>query len=704
MQGAHAFLLALAIVLGVAALTTVAFRRLRLPVVLGYILAGLIVGPHVPVPLVADREIVQTLSELGVILLMFALGLEFSLRRLLQVGFTAGLTALVETGIMVWLGFVTGRAFGWTVLESIFAGSVIAISSTTIIAKAFDELGIRGKVRELVVGVLVVEDLIAILLMTFLTALAQGSGLSASGVALTIGRLTLFLGALLGAGMLFVPRSVRWVRRLGRPETTLVASLGLCFGVALLARELGYSVALGAFIAGSLVAESGEERHVERLVRPVRDMFAAIFFVSVGMLIDPGLIAKHWAAVAAFTAVVVAGKMGGVGFGAFLTGQGTRTSVQAGMSLAQIGEFSFIIAALGLSLGATREFLYPVAVSVSAVTTLTTPWLIRSSGAVASFVDRKLPRPLQTVAVLYASWLERIRTSPRRGTTAAQVRRLARVLAVDATAIAGIVIGTALGAEGAVRFVLDHLGVGRPLAYWAIVGAAGLATVPFGAGVVRNARRMGVALAAAALPEEAQGQTDLAAAPRRALTITLQLATVIVTGVPILAITQPFVRGGAIPVVVALMVAVLGVAFWRGATNLQGHVRAGAQMIVEVLARQARGPGRDEGDALVRIAEVLPGIGDPVVVKLAPSSPAVGRTLAGLDLRGLTGATVLAIWRPEGGVMVPSAKEVLRAGDVLALAGSGEAVAAARTVLEPRSVEPPIDGRAAADAASQEWP
>jgi len=704
MQGPYAFLLALSVVLGVAALTTVAFRRLRLPVVLGYLLAGVIVGPHVPVPLVADVEIVRTLSELGVILLMFALGLEFSLPKLVRVGLTAGLTALVETSIMVWLGFVTGRAFGWTTLESIFAGSVIAISSTTIIAKAFDEIGVRGKLRELVVGVLVVEDLIAILLMTFLTALAKGSGLSASGVGLTIGRLALFLGALLGIGMLTVPRAVRWVRRLGRPETTLVASLGLCFGVALLAHQLGYSVALGAFIAGSLVAESGEERHVGRLVQPVRDMFAAIFFVSVGMLMDPVLIARHWAAVAAFTAVVVAGKIGGVGFGAFLTGQGTRTAVQTGMSLAQIGEFSFIIAALGLSLGATRDFLYPIAVSVSAVTTLTTPWLIRSSGAVASFVDRKLPRPMQTVAVLYASWLERIRASPRRGTTAAQVRRLVRVLAVDAAAITGIVIGTALGVERAVALIRDLLGVGRPLAHWAILGAAGLATVPFGAGVVRNARRMGVALAAAALPEGAQGQADLAAAPRQALTITLQLATVIVIGVPILAVTQPFVRGGALVVIVALMVAVLGVAFWRGATNLQGHVRAGAQMIVEVLARQARGPGRDESDALVRISEVLPGIGDPVVSRLAPSSPAVGRTLADLDLRGLTGATVLAIWRPEGGVMIPSAREVLRAGDVLALAGSGEAVAAARKMLEPRSAEPPGGGRATADAASQEWP
>jgi CPA2 family monovalent cation:H+ antiporter-2 len=680
MHGAHAFLAALTVVLGAAAVTTVLFQRIRQPVVLGYILAGLIVGPHIPVPIVADREIVQTLSEMGVILLMFALGLEFSLRKLAQVGATAGLTALVQTSIMVWLGFVAGRLFGWTLLESVFAGATIAISSTTIIAKAFDESGIRGRLRELVVGVLIVEDLIAIVLMAILTALARGSGLSAGQVALTVGRLALFLGALLAVGLLLVPRAVRWIRRLDRPETTLVASLGICFGVALLANEFGYSVALGAFIAGSLVAESGEERHVERLVQPVRDMFAAIFFVSVGMMIEPSVIVRHWAAVLVFTGVVVAGKLVGVTLGAFLTGQGTRTSIQAGMSLAQIGEFSFIIAGLGLSLGATRDFLYPIAVSVSAITTLTTPWLIRESGPVASWVDRSLPRPLQTVATLYGSWIERARTSVHQRAAASAARRIARALAVDAIAIAAIVIGASLGAERGARLLGERLGLGENVSRWVVAAAAALVSVPFGAALVRNARRLGIAFSTAALPDAASA-ADLAAAPRRALVVTVQLAAVLLAGLPVLAITQPFVRGAQGLAVLAILVAALGIAFWRGAANLEGHVRAGAQAIVEALTRQARGREPAQEDALAQVRALLPGLGDPVAVKLEAASPAVGRTLASLDLRGLSGATVLAIWRPEGGVMVPGASEVLRDGDVLALAGSREAIAAAGELL-----------------------
>ena len=688
MHGAHAFLVALTVVLGVAAVTTVLFQKLRQPVVLGYLLAGLIVGPHVPIPLVADLGIVQTLSELGVILLMFALGLEFSLGKLVEVGPVAGVTALVQCSIMLWLGFVTGRLLGWTTLESVFAGAVIAISSTTIIAKAFDELGIRGRLRELVVGVLIVEDLIAILLMALLTAFARGAGVSGGELLSTLGRLALFLGALLGVGMLLVPRAVRWIRHLDRPETLLVAVLGLCFGVALLAQELGYSVALGAFIAGSLVAESGEARAVEQLIQPVRDMFAAIFFVSVGMLIDPSTMARHAGAIAAFTGVVVAGKVVSVSLGAFLTGQGTRTSVQAGMSLAQIGEFSFIIAGLGLSLGATRDFLYPVAVAVSAITTLTTPWLIRSAGPAASWVDRTLPRPLQTVAALYGSWLERLRASPRRATTAAAARRVVRVLALDAAAVAGLVIGASFAVAPAGRLVDQYLGLHRAAGSWLVAGAAGLAAVPFCTGILRNGRRLGEVLAAAALPEPGEGQLDLAAAPRRALVRTIHLGAVALAGLPILVVTQPFVPGGAGAAVLAIPLVALGVAAWRGAANLHGHVRAGAQVIVEALAHHARGPAHHHDATLAHLREVLPGLGEPTAARLEAGSAAIGRTLAALDLRGRTGATVLALWREEGGVMVPGAQEALQAGDVLALAGTAEAVAAAQALLAEPAAGP----------------
>ncbi|MBZ4411834.1 cation:proton antiporter [Myxococcus faecalis] len=692
MHGAHEVLQAIAIVLCVAAVTTVVFQKLRQPVVLGYILAGLVVGPYLPIPLVANQEVVTTLSELGVILLMFSLGLEFSLRKLFSVGFTAGLTAVIQCSIMVWLGFVVGRAFGWTTLESIFTGAIIAVSSTTIIAKVFDEQGIRGKLRELVVGVLIVEDLIAVLLMATLTAISTGAGLSVKDLTLTTGKLVAFLVGLVAVGLFIIPRAMRAVIKLNRPETTLVTSVGICFAVALLAQSFGYSVALGAFLAGSLVAESGEEKLVEHLVQPVRDMFAAIFFVSVGMLISPALIMEHWAAILVLTVVVIVGKLVSVALGAFLTGNSTRTSVQAGLSLAQIGEFSFIIAALGLSLKATGSFIYPVAVAVSAITTLTTPLLIKASGPVASWVDRKLPKPLQTFVTLYGTWVERLRQAPRRETLGAGVRRLIRLLVLDAVLLVVLVIGTALMADRMAHFVEVQTGVDEDLSKNLILGGAVLLAVPFILGVIGMARRLGSILSEAALPARKDGKLDLAAAPRRVLLVTLQVGIVLLVAIPVVVVTQPFLKGVAGPLVLLVLVGALGVAFWRGATNLHGHVRAGAQVLVAALAAQSHSkePGAEE-HALDHVQGLLPGLGAPASVRLEESSPGAGKTLAQVNLRGLTGATVLAIQRGEQSLSVPTAQEVLRVGDVLALTGTSEAVDAAKALLlgAPPSVPPP---------------
>jgi CPA2 family monovalent cation:H+ antiporter-2 len=399
--------------------------------------------------------------------------------------------------------------------------------------------------------------------------------------------------------------------------------------------------------------------------------------------------------------VVIVGKIVSVAMGAFLTGNGTRTSVQAGMSLAQIGEFSFIIASLGLSLKATGDFLYPIAVAVSAITTLTTPMFIRASGPAATFVDRKLPKPLQTFVSLYGSWVEQIREAPRRQTLGANIRRLIGLLLVDAALLVALVIGTSLALGKGSLFLEEKAGLDQSLAEKLVIAGAVVLALPFLVGIVRVARRLAGELAAVALPHQAEGKTDLAAAPRRVLLVTLQLIIVLLVGVPIIAITQPFLRGFTGPLLVLALLGVLGVAFWRSATNLQGHVRAGAQVIVEALAAQshAKSPGHHhpEPQALDQVQVLLPGLGTPTPVRLEETSPAVGKTLAELNLRGLTGATVLAIHRGGGDVSVPTAGEVLKAGDVLALAGTHAAVEAAKGLLTSATPEVPA-------AASSEAP
>jgi CPA2 family monovalent cation:H+ antiporter-2 len=681
----HAFLQNLAVVLCVAAVATVVFQRLHQPVVFGYLLAGMIIGPHIPIPFVADPETVRALSELGVILLMFSLGLEFSIRKLVLVSQKAGAVALFECSVMVSVGYLVGQMLGFTRMESIFTGAITGISSTTIIVKAFQEQKVKGRVTELVFGVLIIEDLIAIFLLTILTTISRSGAVSPTDVFLTAIRLTMFLTALIGFGILTVPRAIRAVHKIGMPETTLVASIGICFAAALLALSFGYSVALGAFIAGSLVAESGHEIEIETLVRPVRDMFAAIFFVSVGMIIDPRALTEHWGAVLALTLAVIIGKVLAVTIGAFLAGHGRRTAMKAGMSLAQIGEFSFIIASVGVASGVVRSWLYAVTIAVSAITTLTTPLLIKLSNRAAASIDHWLPEPIQTVAALYGSWIERVRNSPRAPTERSATNRIIRIILLDGALITALVIGVNLEIDRLSQILGNMTGMPSERLRFMVVLIAGLITVPLIYGLITSARALGNRLARRAFADAQKGKVDPADAPRRALVILVQLAVVLAVGIPVVAITQPFLPPHQGAFVLALLTLLLLVTLWRNASNLQGHARAGAQIIASALAHQMASVDgtSDETTLLEDVNAVLPGLGEPVAIRVVPQSIAVGKSLAQLNLRGATGATVLAIRRGTQQIPTPLGREVIHADDVVAVAGARDALAVARAIFAP---------------------
>ena len=687
MHGGHGFIVDLALVLAVAAVISVLFRLVRQPLVLGYLLAGIILGPHVPLPVFADVERVHSLAELGVILLMFSIGLEFSMRRLLQVGPTVGLIALVEISLMLWLGYSVATALGWPFLESVFVGAVVAISSTMIIAKAFAQLGVGGRLSEIVIGVLVIEDLVAVLLITLLTALASGASEPGGLLLATAARLLAFILAIAVVGFLIVPRLFRAIGRWGGSETLLVASVGLCFGLAIVADAVGYSVALGAFLAGTLVAESGLSHQVEPLVAPLKDVFAAVFFVAVGMLLDPSVVVDHWATVIVLVAVVICGKTVGVTLGGLLSGIAPRFAIRSGMSLAQIGEFSFIIAGVGVSTGAVGEALYPTAVAVCVATAFLTPWLMRASDPVARWVERRIPDRLLTFHSLYASWLDQLRTGELSHRPGPQARRLVRLLVVDAGMLALLAIATSLAMDRFAPDVAATLGI-PPFAASAIFVAGAVAVaIPLGLGVVRIAHTLGALLATSVLPAALAGRADLAEAPRRAFVVALQIAIALAVGVPLVALTQPFVWGPWGGGILVVVVAILGISFWRRTVDMHDHVRAGAQVILETIAQQAsraagsRPPAGEATSLQLQLDAVLPAFAHASVVRLADDHPASGHTLADLDLRGQTGATVVAIWRGDDTFVVPPGHTGLAPGDVLALLGSEVQVRAARDAL-----------------------
>lgn len=395
----------LALILGAAAFITLLFKWLKQPLVLGYIIAGFLVGPYFKwLPTIQEHENIRIWAEVGVIFLLFSLGLEFSFKKLLKVGGSASITAFVEVVVMVLIGYAVGKAMGWSSMDSLFLGGILSISSTTIIIRAFDELGMKTKqFATLVFGVLIVEDLVAIVLMVLLSTLAVSQQFAGTEMLYSILKLILFLVIWFVMGIFFIPSFLRKAKRLMTDEMLLIISIALCLLMVVFANSVGFSPALGAFIMGSILAETTKAEKIEHLVMPVKDLFGAIFFVSVGMMIDPSVLVEYSVPILILCIVTIVGKVLSTTFGALLSGQPLQTSVQAGFSLAQIGEFSFIIATLGLTLKVTSDFLYPIAVAVSAVTTLTTPYLIRYSGGFYQWLSRHLPQKFIRGLTSYSS-------------------------------------------------------------------------------------------------------------------------------------------------------------------------------------------------------------------------------------------------------------------------------------------------------------
>lgn len=397
MHGLPSLVTDLALILLLAAFTTLLCRKFNQPLVLGYILAGFLCGPVVDfLPTIADQENIKLWSEIGVIFLMFAVGLEFSIHKLVKVGLAGILSALFEVGGMMFLGIVLGQALGWTMMDSIFLGGMLAISSTMVAIKSLEDSGMKShKFAGYAIGTLIIEDIVAIFMMVILSTVAVSQGISGLELTLTIGRLLFYLAVWLMLGILLLPTLLHKVRDLLTDEVLLVLSLGICFGMVWIADALGFSSALGAFLAGSILAGTLHSDKIEHLVAPCKDLFGAVFFVSVGLLVVPATLVDYLLPILLITVITIVGKIFFLTLGMMAAGKDIATSVKSAFCLTQIGEFSYIIAALGTSLGVTSDFLYPVIVAVSVVTAFTTPLMIGHAGGFADWLAGVMPEKLR---------------------------------------------------------------------------------------------------------------------------------------------------------------------------------------------------------------------------------------------------------------------------------------------------------------------
>lgn len=632
----------LAIMLVVAGIVVLIFQRIHQPVVLGYLVAGMLIGPHTPpYNLISDSENIKIISELGVIFLMFSLGLEFSFHKLTKVGFPALLTGVIDVSVMVLLGYVAGGLLGWNETNRIFLGAAIAISSTTIILKAVTELDLKNKrFAEIVFGVLIVEDLLAILLLVGLSTMVAAKTVMSPEMLMAAVKLVLVVGSWFLAGYFIVPPLFRKVAPYISQETLTVSSIGLCLFLVYMANFFHYSTALGAFIMGSILAETVLVHRIEEVIVPIRDIFGAVFFISVGMLIDPSVIMNQWQAVLLITLFLMFGKVTVISLGTFVTGQSLNTSIRAGFSMAQIGEFSFIIATLGLAMGVLNAKLYPIIVAVSSITTFTTPYMIRLSGAISKSVQEKMPDRLKLFLDGYTAWVYRVQSrskeSPVSGSVTLRLMANAIVVAIIFIAVKHLVYPEIL-----------HMFAKPRNAKLACEILAILIASPFIWGMLFS-------YSSANLPEYAKTKLN---------PIVFAVWLLTLTEVTVLSIVN-FHTWFTTAVLVLLVVVFFFVSYRHLERSYHWFER-------QLVGNVGRGRKRLRKK---RYTELAPWETHFVEMKVGWKSKKIGKTLGECKIRERYGVNIVAIQRGPNVVLAPRGDEMILTGDKLIVLGNDEQI------------------------------
>jgi len=669
-----AFLQDLAVVMIVAGLVTVVFHRFKQSVVLGYILAGVIIGPHTPpFPLIHDQNTINTLAELGVILLMFSLGLEFSLRKLTKVGTPAFVAALLEILLLFWVGYEVGRFFHWSAMDSIFLGAMLSMSSTTVIIKVLGDLGkMKEHFAQLIFGILIIEDILGIAMIALLSGIAMTGNLSVTDVGLTLGKLGIFLTVVLVIGLLTVPRLISYVARFKSNEMLIITLLGLCFGVSLLAVKLGYSVALGAFIIGAVIAESREIHRIETLIEPVRDMFSAIFFVAIGLLIDPKMLITYWQPIVVITLAVVVGKVLTCSFGTFVGGNDTRTSLRVGMGLAQIGEFSFIIAALGVTLKVTSGFLYPIAVAVSVITTLLPPYLIKSADGMVNRFDRLAPKPLVKMLEIYTRWVGQLSGQRQARSATTLMRHWVGQMALNLALIAAVFIVAAFAERNPPGW-LARIGLSDDWLKAALWLAAMIISLPLLIATFRKLQALGLLIAETRVTEAAAGERT--AAIRAVVAQVVPISGTIGLGLFVLVLSSALLPALNVLIVLLAIVAFLTWLLWRTFIKVYSKAQFALQ---ETFAQPPATRPEHVTPALPSLLRET----DLATVTVDAGSTAVGKLIRELELRTRTGASIVGIERNGVKSINPGPDEELQAGDQILLLGTAAQLRESKNVFQ----------------------
>ena len=664
----------LAVILIAAGVFTVISKALKQPLILGYIIAGFIVGPHLGLfPELTSEAAVEQWSEIGIIFLLFALGLEFSFKKLLKVGSSALITCVTICVGMFTAGIVVGGAMGWSTMECMFLGGLLSMSSTTIIIKTYDEMGLKSKpYAGLIFGTLVVEDMVAVLMMVLLSTMAVSNKFAGGEMVWSLAKLAFFLVLWFLVGIYVIPTLLKKARRFLNDEILLIIAIGLCFGMVALASAAGFSSALGAFVMGSILAETIEGEHISKLVSGIKNLFGAIFFVSVGMMVDPAVIGEHWGTILVIAVVAVCGILVFSTTGTLLAGKSLDTAVHTGFTMAQLGEFSFILASLGCSLGVMRDFIYPVIISVSVITTFTTPYMIKAADPVSRWLHSRLPDKV----------LSKLNTSDEslKSSSAAEKsewRKLIRSYLLRVALYSVVLIAVFVGSKMYLSKALLALfpSLSEPALKWIVVAVTLAVMSPLLYGLAINNGSI------AAPSRKLLSEKDANKWPILALmVIRILIAVAFVLAV----VSLYFDLSGW-----AVLLIVLGgvVIFWAMRTSMH---RFGAlerrfianfnekELMEKRLAPVASSVKEKLGEYDVHLQGII----------LSPDSEHIGRTLREMPFRKASGVNIVKIIRGSRSILIPSGDEVMYPYDYIYAVGSSAQLESFLSLMEGQTVEP----------------
>lgn len=639
----------LAFILLLGAVVTVLFKWIKQPVVLGYIVAGFLASPHFEyLPSVTSEENIDFWAEIGIVVLLFSLGLEFSFKKLLNSGGSAVVTALVVVTGMMGAGFAIGHILQFNTINSLFLGGMLSMSSTTIIIKAFNDLGLRQKkFASLVLAVLIVEDLFAVVMMVLLSSIAINSSVEGAELLYSIAKLVFFLLIWFAVGVYVLPSLLNSIRGFLNPETLLVVSMGLCLGMAVFSVYCGFSMALGAFVMGSILAGTSYAERIEHVVTPVKDLFGAVFFISVGMMVRPDIIAEYWLPILILSAVVIVGMIVFGTAGMLLTGQTLKVAIESGFSLTQIGEFAFIIASLGMSLGVLEPTLYPIVVAVSVITTFGTPFFIRASVPFYDFVERHLPERLHFLIDRYHKDVEKNEAAG--ASWKPVLKRYLWRTALYSVVLLGIAI---LGYRYLMPYLSGLMGQGAKLLTVVVTLAA---MSPF-----LMALMMPLSASSDESGEE-EARAAINALPRTVLTIfRFLIALFFVIGV----ISEAFSK--RMGVLVAAVLVVLLVFFFS--TRLRRRMRRIESRFIDNLnERELRRSGKK--NAVVGDLHLA-------YMTVGTACDFAGERLVNSNIRHRYGVNIVSIQRGQTVIQIPGSQERLFPGDTVGVIGTEEQIAA----------------------------